>query len=44
MLRNLLFPYREIKSAMLEILFTLEIRIIFLRIIIHVGIINMGPK
>ena len=43
--KNLLFPYRkEIKSAILEILLTREILMIFLRIKIHDGAIIIGPK
>ena len=39
-----LLPYRnDIKSAILEILLTLEIRMIFLKIMIHAGMIMMGP-
>ena len=40
-----LFPYRnEIKSAILAILLTREIRIIFFKINIQDGAIIMGPK
>ena len=43
--KNLLLPYRkEIKSAILEILLTREILIIFFKIKIQDGAIIMGPK
>ena len=41
--KNLLLPYRrEMKSAILEILLTREMRMIFFKIIIQAGIIIIG--